>query len=381
MTAFPVIEIDIADLNVSNTNISNNSDSYGYYCEPSEVKLYQDVALYLSIVITVLVVLLNSVVVGIIGRRRKLTRLYCYLLNLAIADLAAGLLDVLPRTLERAYNFMYLPDPYGTPLCKLQRGLGHTGLVTSNFILAAMSIDRAQVVTHPMRSFKKGKLLQCFIVLICWILGLACSIPITLLNNLLYGMCLENMEPYEFKMYWTFRLMIFFIVPVTIIIVSYTILIIGIHTRGINSAGGSDSSDSHAFNRRLPRSKLKSIKLTFGIILSFVICWTPYVLIRSLQTYANMIFCYIVLITGLRYLNCISNPIMFFVFHYKKQASVAGHSYSSDTLLGFLTSVKDRLKMSSTSSSLTTSSNSRKHDGLYQQQYNLVHNKDDMLTI
>ena len=44
-----------------------------------------------------------------------------------------------------------------------------------------------------------GKLLQCFIVLICWILGLACSIPITLLNNLLYGMCLENMEPYEFK--------------------------------------------------------------------------------------------------------------------------------------------------------------------------------------
>ena len=31
---------------------------------------------------------------------------------------------------------------------------------------------------------------------------------------------------------------------------------------------GADSSTSHTFNRRLPKSKIISLKLTFGIILS-----------------------------------------------------------------------------------------------------------------
>ena len=39
---------------------------------------------------------------------------------------------------------------------------------------------------------------------------------------------------------------------------------------------GADSSTSHTFNRRLPKSKIISLKLTFGIILS------KYLIVRSL---------------------------------------------------------------------------------------------------
>ena len=73
-------------------------------------------------------------------------------------DLTVGLIEVLPRTLERANDAIYLLEhpSLRLPLCQIQRCLGHVALVTSNFILAAMSIDRAQVVVSPMKRFKRG---------------------------------------------------------------------------------------------------------------------------------------------------------------------------------------------------------------------------------
>ena len=81
--------------------------------------------------------------------------------SLPCKDLGAGLLDVLPTTLERANDFnFYITDvSFANTVCKLQRGIGHTTMVASNYILAVMSIDRAEVVIRPMSSFKRGKFL------------------------------------------------------------------------------------------------------------------------------------------------------------------------------------------------------------------------------
>ena len=79
---------------------------------------------------------------------------FCFL-----ADLGAGLLDVLPTTIERAYDFtFYIADESAAlTFCKIQRCIGHMTMVASNYILATMSIDRADVVTRPMSCYKRGR--------------------------------------------------------------------------------------------------------------------------------------------------------------------------------------------------------------------------------
>ena len=81
-----------------------------------------------------------------------------HIIGIIFPDLTVGLVEVLPRTLERANDAVYLQEfpPLQLPLCRIQRCLGHVALVTSNLILAAMSIDRAQVVISPMKRFKRG---------------------------------------------------------------------------------------------------------------------------------------------------------------------------------------------------------------------------------
>ena len=60
---------------------------------------YLHYSMYLEAVITALIVILNTVVVCIIARRKKITRLYCYLLNLAIAGR-----NVIPTTKSKEYT-------------------------------------------------------------------------------------------------------------------------------------------------------------------------------------------------------------------------------------------------------------------------------------
>ena len=86
-----------------------------------------------------------------------------HIVAIIFPDLTVGLVEVLPRTLERDNKAVYLElfPPLQLPLCRIQRCLGHVALVTSNLILAAMSIDRAQVVISPMKRFKRGILISC----------------------------------------------------------------------------------------------------------------------------------------------------------------------------------------------------------------------------
>ena len=87
----------------------------------------------------------------------------------------------------------------------------------------------------------------------------------------------------------------------------------------------------------------------------FVICWTPHFVIGALQVYGSMNIPPITIFMVLYYLNSVANPIMFFVFHYKKQESVTRRTPSSETHLSVLSSLRQRLTMYSSSSNLNGS--------------------------
>jgi len=78
--------------------------------------------------------------------RKKLSRMYYFILHLSIADLCTAFLSVLPQLAwDVTYRF------YGGPLlCKLVKYGQTFGPYLSAYILMATALDRYQAVCHPL---------------------------------------------------------------------------------------------------------------------------------------------------------------------------------------------------------------------------------------
>ena len=77
-------------------------------------------------------------------------------------DICVGLLDVMPIAIERSVGLMYeTTDVFllGPVMCKIDRMVARTALLGSNFVLCAMSIDRALAIGKPLLRYGKGKYL------------------------------------------------------------------------------------------------------------------------------------------------------------------------------------------------------------------------------
>lgn len=101
----------------------------------------------LSVVFTVTVLGNTTVLIALATRpRKKLSRMYYFILHLSIADLCTAFLSVLPQLAwDVTYRF------YGGPLlCKLVKYGQTLGPYLSAYILMATALDRYQAVCHPL---------------------------------------------------------------------------------------------------------------------------------------------------------------------------------------------------------------------------------------
>jgi arginine vasopressin receptor 1A len=101
----------------------------------------------LSIMFAVTVLGNIAVLLALTARpRKKLSRMYYFILHLSIADLCTAFLSVLPQLAwDVTYRF------YGGPLlCKLVKYGQTLGPYLSAYILMATALDRYQAVCHPL---------------------------------------------------------------------------------------------------------------------------------------------------------------------------------------------------------------------------------------
>ncbi|KAL4221271.1 7 transmembrane receptor (rhodopsin) [Mactra antiquata] len=311
------------------------------------------VALGLQWLMTILIISLNITVIVTIVRYKKKSRLYFLLMNMAIADLTTGVVDAFVNSIERSLgieflNYYWFADDV---TCRIYKTASQVSMMASNFILAATSLDRALVVAKPMMNFKRGFVLQKSLIAFCWLLSLAVSSPLLfrshktvlevthLSDNSTFPYCDPGIEGTE---QWKIFLFIFLgstaLLPLVIIITSYIILIHAIYKRARsppNSVKGMDNLRvSLVFNRGLPSSKTRSVKLTLGIVLSFIAAWTPFFVLMFLNVYGIFNNPLVMPFVTTYYWNCIANPIIFFVFHRRRRpTSSANYSTCDNPLL------------------------------------------------
>ncbi|XP_029427132.1 chemokine-like receptor 1 [Rhinatrema bivittatum] len=256
----------------------------------------------------ILGVLGNGVVIAIIGFRMKKTVHAIYLLQLAIADFLFT--SFLPLTI--AYTAMDFHWIFGKVMCKLTSFILILNMFTSVLLLTIISLDRCFSVIYPVWSQNhRTNKLACLLCMVAWAVGIFLSSPSLFFRDTVtkgngktscfsnYSLNNTNTDLGEtrHRSIILLRFAIGYVIPVTIITVSYIVLIFKLK------------------RNRLTKSR-KPFKIILVIIVAFFVCWSPYHVLFILETkHAALplsVFRFgIPIVTALASTNSCMNPILY----------------------------------------------------------------------
>ncbi|RVE46572.1 hypothetical protein evm_008759 [Chilo suppressalis] len=324
--------------NTSNiTTIGGNDLNYYYF--------YDSVQFTVMWVLFVAIVVLNaSVIAALLCTNARKSRMNFFIMQLAIADLLVGLINVFVDIIQRI-TIAWLAGEF---MCKIVRFLQAVVMYASTYVLVALSIDRCDAITNPMNfsgSWNRARVL----IISAWFISVIFSIPILILYEVkeVQGQLqcwIELGTPRRWQVWVTLVSVMIFALPALAIAACYAVIVLTIWTKSkavvmsppINSRRSktmrnghieSDPDSRRASSRGLiPRAKIKSVKMTFVIVFVFVLCWSPYIVFDLLQVYNHIPptqnnLAIATLIQSLAPLNSAANPLICCMF--------SPHIYSS----------------------------------------------------
>ncbi|CRK97131.1 CLUMA_CG010528, isoform A [Clunio marinus] len=291
---------------------------------------------------TVLWILFATIVLGntavlvtlFINKSRK-SRMNFFIKHLALADLSVGLFNVLTDIVWR----ITVTWEAGNIACKFIKYIQCLTTYASTYVLVALSIDRYDAITHPMNfsgSWKRAKIL----VISAWVLSALFSTPQFFLyeETLIQDrtQCwIELGEQWRWQIYMSLVTIVLFIIPAIIISFCYAIIVKTIWEKGTylgstemgrkgarngNAADDDDSGSRRASSRGIiPRAKIKTVKMTFVIVIVFIACWSPYFVFDLLQVFEQIPksqtnIAIATFIQSLAPLNSAANPLIYCMF-------------------------------------------------------------------
>jgi len=372
-----ISENPISHCETASTNCTEESENGGYFYKYEQLT-------FLWLLLSVILIGNLLVICTLLGGSSRKSRMNFFILHLAAADLSVGVFSVLT---DIAWKLSVSWEA-GLLVCKIIKFCQLVVTYGSTYVLVALSIDRYDAITHPMRfnrSWKRAK----WLVVAAWTFSVAFSIPILFFFNLHetedYGtQCwIDFPAQWHWQLYMSLVALSLFIIPALIIAACYTFIVITIWKKSkimqpplITSAilprvpltearrqriALEDAEHRRASSRGLiPKAKVKTIKMTFVIIFVFVLCWAPYIVFDLLQVFglipaSQTSIAVATFIQSLAPLNSAANPFIYCIF-----SANIGKYFRSLSCLSFCFSSEDTFLSSSnqTNSSLLSSTNS-----------------------
>ncbi|XP_062568281.1 neuropeptide S receptor-like [Saccostrea cucullata] len=274
------------------------------------------------------------------------TRMNFFIMHLAISDLLVGMILVSQDIKEKAM----IDFEGGSFLCKFLQYIKIVILYASTYVLVSLSIDRLDAVARPMR-FSRREFRARVLISVAWVLAFLFSLPTLVLfdvteRNVTYkGKNVTLCEPtfhheYQSKVYVTLIAFAAFIIPAIIITFCYCVIIIVIcrsdtEVQGDRcswtfqrqesllsnvTTGSCRSNPSCGRNHIIERAKIRTVKMTFFIVLAFILCWSPYFGFMLFHVYemgspdTDTLKALTAFVHSLAPLNSAVNPIIYGVF-------------------------------------------------------------------
>ncbi|XP_060600596.1 cephalotocin receptor 1-like [Ruditapes philippinarum] len=290
------------------------------------------------------------VIIVLLHRKRKLSRMQMFIVHLAIADISVALFQTLPQLVMDITNRF----DGNNFLCKLSKYMQVATMYSSTYVLIMTALDRYMSICHPLMSQTWTTRRVHLMVLIAWILSGLFSIPQLIIFS--YGKspyngendCIDNFDVvnayWELQAYVVWIFMSVYAIPFVILTVCYTRIchIVWISASAKETTNSTkqrrylrfykSNSDSRstttsvrneirkprAHSKKMSKSKIKTVKLTLTVVLCFIICWAPFFITQMWSAFdlnAPYYTSHIMAIaTLLASLNSCTNPWIYLAF-------------------------------------------------------------------
>ncbi|XP_076015849.1 arg8-vasotocin receptor-like [Genypterus blacodes] len=278
-----------ADAAESRNSAGNSSDPFGRNEEVAKIEIA-----VLSVVFVAAVVGNVSVLLTMQRTRRKPSRMHLFMKHLSLADLVVAFFQVLPQLCwEITFRFSG-PDL----LCRVVKHLQVLGMFASTYMMVMMTLDRYIAICHPLQTLQQPARRASVMIGSTWVCSLVLSLPqysIFSLSEVHPGSAVYDcwghfIEPWGVRAYITWMTAGIFLVPVAVLVSCYGFICLAIwrnlkyktQRRSAAAAGGSGrrpgllGRSSVSSVTTISRAKLRTVKMTFVIVLAYVLCWAPF---------------------------------------------------------------------------------------------------------
>ena len=319
----------------SNTSIFNNSLSN--FTNMRDTNL-ANIEIGVQALIFVLALFGNGfVLLALRYRKRKTSPMHIFITHLSIADMLVALLNILPQ-MAWDITFRFQGGDFS---CRVVKYLQVVVIYLSTYILVMTAIDRYRAICHPLSSYSWSNKKSYILIGIAWIISLVFSIPqliIFKMQEVHPGSevmdCWANFHPeWTLRLYITVFCVTAFFLPSLILCflygrICYVVwcnvyhkmadqpelchhdnkahcLVTWPGNGGVRYKFNGNSQKSvniHNNQTRfgevirgrshyisgISRAKIKTIKLTFVVIIAYVVCWTPFITTQMWWAYDEL---------------------------------------------------------------------------------------------
>ncbi|XP_022258117.1 vasopressin V1b receptor-like [Limulus polyphemus] len=258
-------------------------------------------------------------------------------LNLAVADILVTLVTMCSQLV---WEFMDREWIAGDVFCRTFKVCQTFTMVSSNYMLLAIALDRHTAIVYPLFRNARTKAL----ITSAWVLSLLPSLPnayvfqtVTLSDGRAYCVAkfyTSSLSLFHRQVYMALILLAVFILPILIIIILYSRIIYTMWTRS-GSLDRFRSRKEHFIdptrkgkrtkrqsldtsNSQISRAKIKTLKMTLAIVSTFLTASTPYLVQEIIIAFGNpsLLNQNVVAFFGIfSASNSALNPYIYFVFN------------------------------------------------------------------
>ena len=275
--------------------------------------------------------LIGNVIIIIVltcSRYRKLnSRVNIFIINLAIGDLTVCCFTMTTEAFFVVFEGAWV---LGAVACKVLLYVQTITLASTTFILVAMSCDRFLAICRPL-SLPGSRARKS--IVFAWLMSLVFASPqLFIFKEVPDGVYPDGVVKFacksrgytawwQRKLYITLMTSYILVIPTVVISYCYINVVRVVWQQGKEFSAGSGVTLRRTAGRSIPKAKVKTVKMTLSIILSFIMCWTPYFVVHLIHVWSeytyNIPAPVYVFAETMALLNSALNPILYGCFNIK----------------------------------------------------------------
>ncbi|XP_064204528.1 gonadotropin-releasing hormone II receptor-like [Anguilla rostrata] len=219
----------------------------------------------------------------VLGRGRRLAaHLRPLIASLAAADL---MMTFVVMPLDAAWN-VTVQWRAGNAACKLLCFLKLFAMHSAAFILVVISLDRHRAILRPFDVLDARRRNR-HMLLLAWALSLLLASPQLFIFRAIkaegvdFTQCVTHgsfQKRWQETVYNMFHFVTLYVVPLLVMSCCYTRILMEI-SRQMRKSKDGEVCLRRSGTDTIPKARMKMLKMTIIIMVSFVVCWTPYYLL------------------------------------------------------------------------------------------------------